>query len=218
MINKLYGYVEEIIGDQITVMVGGIGYAVQVGNSTIGKIMELKPRQEMMFFINSISKEDGTILFGFLSMVEKIWFNELIKLNGISGKIAINILGHVSTQQLDIAIQSGDEAMFTQISGIGKKLAARIVNEMKESFAKVSTIMLGYQPMIDKKLTIQSVSEANTAAIGNDNVINEAMMALQALGFSRSDSYSVVLKISQSNNNISSSQLIKEALQAMQRG
>jgi Holliday junction DNA helicase RuvA len=172
----------------------------------------------MMFFINSISKEDGTILFGFLSMVEKIWFNELIKLNGISGKIAINILGHVSTQQLDIAIQSGDEAMFTQISGIGKKLAARIVNEMKESFAKVSTIMLGYQPMIDKKLTIQSVSEANTAAIGNDNVINEAMMALQALGFSRSDSYSVVLKISQSNNNISSSQLIKEALQAMQRG
>ena len=142
MIGKLTGYVDTITQDGAIIDVNGIGYIVIFGKRDTELLAEYKHRgDKVSALIHSSTKEDGTTLYGFLSLEDRLWFGELIKLNGISGKIATLITGNIGAQTIASAILMESEHCFCAVSGVGKKLANRIINEMKDSSQKVEHAM-----------------------------------------------------------------------------
>lgn len=128
MIGKLKGIVDSICSDHIILDVGGVGYIVYIDDKTRAGLQEQDSAQ---LFIHSITKEDGVYLYGFNNPCKKDWFLELIKISGISGKIAMLILSFLTLGEIRSALVHKNESTFVQIPGIGKKLATRIVNELK---------------------------------------------------------------------------------------
>ncbi|MDA7845399.1 Holliday junction branch migration protein RuvA [Rickettsiales bacterium] len=132
MIVHLKGVLEEIDANNIAVLdVNGVGYQVFVDGSVVGKLTQ-NVGKTVKLFIHCITKEDGSILYGFDDIVRKSAFIELIKVSGVSGKIGIKILSMNDNANLNRIFRDKDISVLTAVSGVGKKLAQRILNEMKD--------------------------------------------------------------------------------------
>ena len=99
MISYLSGIPLFLQADAITLLINGVGYNICIGSNTVNKLIGIK--SEIGFFIYSITKEDGTTLYGFRDIKQKLWFNELIKINGISGRTAMTIIDEIDIEQID---------------------------------------------------------------------------------------------------------------------
>ncbi len=209
MISKISGTISYIGLDNVCVdLSNGIGYDVFLKHSLIAN---LKLSDAVCFHIRHIFKEDGQYLYGFETVVERFMFDELIKLNGLGPRIAVAILSRYTVDDVLFAINSKDEKVFSSISGIGAKIATRIVNEMQNVPAKIA------------KLTTSSVTSENVnninlnfdndlikSKIADKNVINDAIEALLSFGFTRNDVYRKVHDIAKKNDfNITTEEIIK---------
>ncbi len=194
MISKLKGIIDTITDNQIIVDVNGVGYGVFVSLSTISKITLNSP---ISLWIETIVREDSITLYGFLSQNEHDYFNLLITVQGIGPKAGLSILSALSPEQISSAIISNDISAFTSANGIGKKTAERIITELKDKITKTNI-----------NLELSNIS----TEIKTNTKTEDAISALQNLGYTRSQSFEIVVKIINNTPDISLNDLIKLSL------
>ena len=137
MIAKLRGLIDTIGDDYCIIDVNGVGYLVSASSKTLGKLAQ---GQEATLLTEMVVREDSLSLFGFADAWEKEWFTTLTKVQGVGAKVCLSILSVLTPAQLSQAISAQDKTSFCRASGVGPKLAARIVTELKD---KIVTIPVG---------------------------------------------------------------------------
>ena len=130
MIAKLTGLLDETGPDWAVIDVAGVGYLVQASAKTLAS---LGPRGERVTVHTELQvSENDMRLIGFASGAEREWFRLLTAVQGVGSKVALAILSALSVDELQRACAAGDAAMVSRAQGVGPKLAARIVNELKD--------------------------------------------------------------------------------------
>lgn len=176
MITFLHGKLVEALPTQVTIDVNGVGYEVLIPLSSFDKLPQ--PEQPLKILTHLVVREDAHVLYGFMSGAERDLFRMLINtVSGIGPKIALNILSGISTTALRSAVANGDVKMLSQISGVGKKTAERIVVELRDKIGKAAAFEAG---------------SADRALSADDQKINDAVLALVALGFKQPDAYETI--------------------------
>ena len=173
MIGKLKGKVDAIGESHAIIDVNGVGYEVQCSARTL-RGMELG--QEVSLTIDTHVREDAIRLFGFKSEVERTWFRTLQQIQGVGSKVALSVLGTMSPQDLASAIALGNWAAVEQTPGVGKKLAQRIVLELKDKAPALTMSGLHAPPPGGKPNGTTTAAPAPSAAA-------EAISALVNLGY-----------------------------------
>ena len=177
---------------------GGVGYACKTTNNTLSK---LKRGQVQKLYTYLNVGEDIFELFGFATESELGSFKQLISVSGVGPKAALAILSATTPESLAMAIVGGNEKALTAAPGIGKKLAQRIILELKDKI-----VSLG----IAQELHATPGTPAATNV--NGEIRDEAVAALTALGFSPAPSAKVVTEILSANPDTPVEQVIKQAL------
>ncbi|MDC3091307.1 Holliday junction branch migration protein RuvA [Rickettsiales bacterium] len=134
MIVKLSGFLDFINDDSIHIEVNGVVYKVFISTkdfkniSQVGEVIEIN--------IHEILREDARYLFGFLSLDEKLIFEDLIKVQGVGGKMALNVIGSLDVSEIVQSVRENNTLNFTKISGIGNKVSQRLINELRDKIEK----------------------------------------------------------------------------------
>lgn len=216
MIAKLRGIVDTIGEDYAIIDVNGVGYLVFASSKTLAKL----PRGgSASILVETVVREDSITLFGFADAWEKEWFLTLTKVQGVGAKVCLSILSVLTPNQLAQAVSAQDKASFTRASGVGPKLAARIVTELKD---KIVTIPMEATVKSDLNSTIEGDAATETEAYedvvvemqstADDTKTEDAISALVNLGYQRIEAYRAVNLALKDNPDADVSALIKAAL------
>ena len=130
MIAQLTGRVEQVEADRCVVDVGGVGYLVQASARTLAQLPP--PPAVARVLVETQVREDAITLYGFADAAEREWFRLLVTVQGVGARVALNLLSALSPGDLVAAIAAGDRASLTRASGVGAKLAARVLAELRE--------------------------------------------------------------------------------------
>jgi holliday junction DNA helicase RuvA len=130
MIGKLKGVVDSVDEETIILDVNGVGYLVSASARTLRAIPAVGEPTELL--IETYVREDAIRLYGFLTAGEREWFRLLQSVQGVGAKVALGILGALSAEALSTAVARQDKAMMARAPGVGPKLAARLVLELKD--------------------------------------------------------------------------------------
>jgi holliday junction DNA helicase RuvA len=163
MIARLTGILAETHADHCVLDVGGVGYLVLASARTLAAIGPVG--SDVMLLTELQVREDAMTLFGFGSAGERDWFRLLTGVQGVGGKVALNILSALDAGELSRAVAGQDKVMVARANGVGPKLAERIVRELKDKVGGVAIGLAGSVPV---------------AAAGN---AADAVSALTGLGF-----------------------------------
>lgn len=187
----------DFVGEGLVVIDNnGIGYNLFVSNNVLTALPKIGENVKLITYTQV--KEDAFSLYGFLHMEEKIMFEKLININGVGCKIALQILSGIDSTTLAVAIANADISALTRIKGVGKKMAERIVLELKE------------------KVDIKELTKSESGIkMTMSEEINDAITALVSLGIAKSDAYKAVMKASEKTSG--TNQLITLALRAMDK-
>ncbi|MTD95928.1 Holliday junction branch migration protein RuvA [Hyphomicrobium sp. xq] len=203
MIGKLRGKVDAIGESFLIVDVNGVGYEVQASSRTL---RNLKQGDEVSLTIDTHVREDAIRLFGFASEVERAWFRTLQNVQGVGSKVALALLGTLSPQDLANAIALGDWASVEQAPGIGKKLAQRIVAELKDKAPALTAA----------GLQLPGASASGGPPQGNATA--EAMSALSNLGYQPAQaSAAIAVAIKELGDGADTAKLIRRGLKELAR-
>jgi len=176
MITFLHGKLVEALPTQITVDVNGVGYEALIPLSSYDKLPQ--PGQSIKLLTQLVIREDAHTLYGFMSPEERDLFRLLVHtVSGIGPKTALNVLSGISVTAFRGAVAGGDLKALSKISGVGKKTAERIVVELKD------------------KIGMAGAWEAASARHGlsaEEQRINDAVLALVALGFKQIEAHDSV--------------------------
>ncbi|HXT39786.1 MAG TPA: Holliday junction branch migration protein RuvA [Candidatus Angelobacter sp.] len=176
MITFLQGKLVEALPTQVTVDVNGVGYEVLIPLSSFDKLPS--PGHEIRLLTHLAVREDAHVLYGFMTAAERELFRLLINtVSGIGPKIALNILSGMNPTAFRGAVANGDVKALSQISGVGKKTAERIVVELKDRIGVAGA---------------WEASSAQRALSPEDQKINDAVLALMALGFKQIEAHDSV--------------------------
>jgi Holliday junction DNA helicase RuvA len=176
MITFLQGRLVETLPTQVTVDVNGVGYEVLIPLSSFDKLPS--PGHEVRLLTHLAVREDAHVLYGFMTAMERELFRLLINtVSGIGPKIALNILSGMNPTAFRGAVANGDVKALSQISGVGKKTAERIVVELKDRIGAAGA---------------WEATSAQRALSPEDQKINDAVLALIALGFRQTDAHETV--------------------------
>src|SRR3954471_23997764 len=179
MISFLQGKVVESLPTQVTLDVGGVGYDVLIPLSSYNKLPP--PGQDVKILTHLAIREDAHVLYGFMSLGERELFRLLINtVSGIGPKIALNVLSGISVTAFRGAVANADVKSLSQISGVGKKTAERIVVELKDKVGAAGA---------------WEASSAQRALSPDDQKVNDAVLALLALGFKQIEAHESVKKV-----------------------
>ena len=176
MITFLRGKLVEALPTQITVDVGGVGYEILIPLSSFDR---LPARGGDLTILTHLSiREDAHVLYGFMSAAERDMFRLLIHaVSGIGPKTALNILSGINISALRSAVALGDVKALSQVSGVGKKTAERIVVELRDKLGKSAAL----EP-----------SGPRAALSPEDEKFSDAVAALMALGYKQPDAHEAV--------------------------
>jgi Holliday junction DNA helicase RuvA len=163
MIASLDGMVGAVALDSLVVEVGGIGYRVYAAPSVLSTAT---PGGRLKLFTHHVFREDQQALYGFRNVEELGFFGLLLTVTGVGPKVAMAIVGSRPTPDLQLAIMQQDQAVLVAIPGIGKKLAERVIFELKE------------------KVAAAGIAASGTTVAGAVAAEGEVVGALQALGYS----------------------------------
>ena len=178
MITFLHGKLVEALPTQVIVSVNGIGYEVLIPLSSFDKLPQ--PGQEIRLLTHLAVREDAHILYGFMTSAERELFRMLVNtVSGIGPKIALNVLSGISVTAFRGAVANSDIKALSQISGVGKKTAERIVVELKDKIGAAGA---------------WEASSAQRSLSPEDQKINDAVLALMALGFKQIEAHDAVRK------------------------
>ena len=184
MIGKLTGTVDSVGEDWVILDVGGVGYLVYGSGRTLARLQGLSGTVRL--FIETRMREEQITLFGFLEAAEREWFRVLTQVQGVGGRVALALLSALSPDELATSIAAEDKRNLTRAEGVGPKLAARIVNELRERIP-AALPMPGPAP-----------SRAGAAANGNaTGTAQDVISALVNLGYGRTEAYAAVTQAMQ---------------------
>ncbi len=141
MIGKLKGIVDEVGEEELILDVGGVGYLVAASARTLRALPAVG--EPATLFIETHVREDAIRLYGFLTASERDWFRLLQSVQGVGAKVALGVLGTLSGDAISSAIAHQDKAAMAMAPGVGPKLAARIVHELKDKAPALSLADLG---------------------------------------------------------------------------
>ena len=192
MIAKLRGKVDTIGDDFCIVDVNGVGYLVFASAKSLGK---LKIGAEASLLIETVVREDSISLFGFADAWEKEWFTTLTKVQGVGAKVCLAILSVLA-------------------SGVGPKLAARIVTELKDKIVTVPVSEFAKEINMDMTPNEQTANYEDVLVAQADDPakIEDAISALVNLGYQRLEAYKAVNQAALNAPDADMSELIKLAL------
>ena len=174
MIGKLTGIIDSVDADGVIIDVSGVGYLVACSGRTLGR---LSVGSAASLVVETQMREEALHLFGFLDTAERDWFRLLMTVQGVGARVALAILSILGPDQLAPAVMAGDRAPLTQAPGVGPKLAARILNELKDKVAS----------MAPETFAVIAGREGETPAAASD-----AVSALANLGYSRTEALGAV--------------------------
>jgi Holliday junction DNA helicase RuvA len=176
VITFLHGTLIEVLPTQVIVEVRGVGYDVLIPLSSYDKLPP--PGQEVKLLTHLAIREDAHVLYGFMTAQERELFRLLINnVSGIGPKIALNILSGMNVVAFKGAVANADVKALSQINGVGKKTAERIVVELKDKIGKAGA---------------WEASSAQRGLSPEDQKINDAILALIALGFKQVEAHDAV--------------------------
>ena len=198
----MYAYIKgtlsQLFPTHVVVETCGIGYEIQTPNSyRFQKYLE----KEVQIYTSLIVREDAQLLYGFINEEEKELFLSLIKVTGIGPKSALAILASSTPHEVKLAIENENDAYLTQFPGIGKKTARQIVLDLK---GKVTITEENSDDLLQTQVN------------GNEQnqIISEALLALQALGYSKRELTKVEKSLNKHNVN-SVDEAVKIGLQTL---
>lgn len=199
MFYHLEGVVSEIDVNLIVLDCAGIGFAV---NASMNTISSVHSGEIAKLFITESVREDAYELYGFASKEEKRCFEMLTSISGVGPKAALSILSSNTPGTLAVAVLNGDVKSLTAAPGIGKKIAQRIILELKDKMAKESTG------------AFETAAQASApAAPMESNAQSDAIAALLVLGYSMPEINGALQKINA--EGMDAEQLVKAVLRAM---
>jgi len=206
MIGKLRGFIDSITEDKCIIDVNGVGYVVFLSGKTANLLKTFSRDKEISLTIETAVKEDAIELYGFVSEIEKIWFLELTKVQGVGNKMGQKILSALTIEDLAKALISSDVKTFSNISGIGPKLAIRLTTELKNSPKKLG---------IDLGFDVQK--SENLAEISGNEIASDALSALENLGYRKHDCLRVINFLIEGNSKITLENLITSSLRELSK-
>src|SRR5512140_917152 len=178
MISFLKGKLVEALPTQVTLDVNGVGYEALIPLSSYDKLPS--PGQEVRLLTQLIVREDAHTLYGFMTSAERELFRLLINtVSGIGPKIALNVLSGISVTAFRGAVANGDVKALSQIPGVGRKTAERIVVELKDKVGAAGA---------------WEAASAERALSPADQKVNDAVLALMALGFKQVEAHDSIRK------------------------
>jgi Holliday junction DNA helicase RuvA len=192
MIASLDGVVTSVSGADLILVVGGVGYRVHAGPSTLSK---LSTGSRVKLHTHHLVREDMQALYGFNSTEELAFFELITTVSGVGPKVGLAIISSRPVADLQLAILQGDDAVLTAVSGVGKKLAGRIVLELREK-----------------------VDAAGGSAVSDGGGEAEVLAALEALGYSsREGREAARTAVATLGPDASLEDRVKEALKALRQ-
>lgn len=206
MIAKLRGIVDSFGDDSVIIDVNGVGYLVFASSRTLSKLVK---GTEVSLWVETVVREDSISLYGFASQLEKEWFLTLTKVQGVGAKVCLSILSVLTPSQLSQAIAAQDKNSFARANGVGPKLAARIVSELKGKMVLVSDNADASElaAAMTEDAPVEAKAEEKSARAAED-----AISALVNLGYQRIEAYQAVNAVAAKMPDADVSQLIKGAL------
>lgn len=190
MIATLRGIVSEKLPDSVVLEVGGVGYGLYVTTEDFG---QLEQGQQAKVYVYEHIREQSHDLFGFVKADTKQLFEQLLDVNGVGPKMALNVLSIGNSNDVRVAIASGDVKFIQQAQGVGKKVAERVVVELKD------------------KVGLAGVDLSTTGLLQGEGLLmkDEAVEALVSLGYSPQDAAAALQKV---DANLSTEERIRAAL------
>jgi len=205
MIGKLKGVIDEIAEDHAVIDVHGVGYVAFCSARTLGNLGGAG--EAAILFIETYVREDMIRLYGFANQLEREWFRLLQNVQGVGAKVALAVLGTLSPSELANAIALRDIAMVSRAPGVGKKVAERIVTELKNKAPAFAG---------DASGTIGLKQELGAAAAPAP--VADAVSALSNLGYSRDQAANAVAAaLKEAGENADSAKLIRLGLKELSR-
>jgi len=177
---------------------GGVGYKCFITRNTFSKLPAVN--SEVFLHTHMVVREDAMDLYGFIDQEELTTYKLITSVNGVGAKIGLSLLSDLSPSKITLSIASGDAKALTQASGVGIKLAQRIVLELKE---KVGSIDVSTSGEIS---AVKSVVDNSSSS--------EAVEALVALGYTKGEASLTVARL---DSSLPTDELIKQALKALAR-
>lgn len=202
MIGRLQGKLIEKQPPEILLDVQGVGYELLLPMTSFYNLPDIE--QECTLFTHLVVREDAHLLFGFSTKTDRTLFRELIKTNGVGPKLALAILSAMSVHEFAYAIEREELSKLVKIPGVGKKTAERLLVELKGKFKGIQQSDFFVE---SKHFTAPNMMPAET-----ETPDDEAVAALVALGYKPAEAVKMVKKVA--NGNLTSEQLIREALKA----
>jgi Holliday junction DNA helicase RuvA len=190
MIATLSGRISEKIGDLIVINCGGVGYGLYVTFEDFGA---LNPGEEAKVYIYEHIRENTHDLFGFRNLQTKSLFEQLLSVNGVGPKMALSIMSLASSGQVRQAIAAGDTKFISGASGVGKRVAERVVVDLKD------------------KVGLASSEDATDFLTTSANPSDEALQGLVALGYSVQDAAEALKNV---DTKLPAEERIKAALKS----
>lgn len=186
----LTGVVAEKPIDQIVLDVNGVGYGLLVTNEDFGR---LTTGERAKLYVHEHIREMSHDLFGFTTLDTKQLFEQLLDVNGVGPKMALSVLNIGNSTQVRTAIAGGDVKSIQKASGVGKRVAERIVVELKD------------------KVGLTGIDLASTGMLQSENLLrqDDAVEALVALGYTPQDAAVALQKI---NPTLPTEERIRQAL------
>lgn len=205
MIGKLTGKVDSVAEDHCILDVNGVGYLVFASAKTLGAMPQ--PGGMISVLCETHVREDHIHLYGFATEAERQWFKTLTTVQGVGVKMGLAILSTMAPEQILTAIAAQDKKAFTAVSGVGPKLGERIVTELKTQAAKMTGAGFA-MPAVSGAPAKSKTSKAPSA-------VEDALSALVHLGYSRSDAFSVVMRVQSAEPEASLDTLIRASLKEL---
>lgn len=194
MYEYIKGIFKGIKKDCVVVENGGIGYKIYTSGSTMAMMPNID--EDVFLYLHQIIREDFHGLYGFITEEELELFNKLITINGVGAKASLSLLSIGSANKLKYAIVSGDEKFIIKAPGIGKKIAQRIILELRD---KIS---------VSEEAIVNNIDNGLLELEVNKN-LSEALGALISLGYSEKEAEKAINKADSSK---SLEDIIKECL------
>ena len=190
MITHIEGKLVEKNLTDVVIDCNGVGYTLNISLHTYSQIPD---HEKLKLYTHLLVREDSHTLYGFSSMAERDIFKMLISVSGVGASTARTMLSSLNPKQVREGIAMGDVALIQSIKGIGAKTAQRVILDLK-----------------DKILKVYDIDEVSFAK--NNTVKDEALSALEVLGFVRKQSERIIDKIITNNPDANVETIIKEAL------
>jgi Holliday junction DNA helicase RuvA len=199
MIARLRGRLASRGEDHVVIDVGGVGYLVHcpvrtlAGLPGVGEALDLHVETQV--------REESITLYGFADPAERVWFRVMQQVQGVGARVALGVLSVLTPEQLALAVASQDKAALTRASGVGPRLAGRIVSELKDR--------------LSGQLTTIAMPAPARGDAPNDGAIGGAVSALVNLGYGRSEALAAVSRAAAQDGDAQVETLIRAGLQEL---